>query len=89
MTPKIWTDEMIEIESWKSLGDENIVWADYMDIGQFLLESAKSIKDDPKEYDYPSEEELFVLGAYFTDTVFDGDIGKAYAYSYELRPFDY
>jgi len=89
MAPKLWTDEMIEIETWKTLGDENIVWADYMDIGMFLHESAFGVEVGGKDVPTLSDEEYFVLGAYFTDTVFNGDIGKAYEYTYELKPYNY
>jgi len=35
------------------------------------------------------DDELFVLGAYFTETVFGGNLGAAYEYTFNLKPFDY
>ena len=64
-------------------------WADFSDIGQFLWESAQSAELDGKQINHLPEEEEFTLGLAFVELVFNGDLGAAYEYAFNLKPYDY
>jgi hypothetical protein len=69
--------------------DESPLWADYMDIGSFLWDSAFSVDTDEMDIPSLSDNEYFVLGHYFTETVFGGNLGEAYKYAFNLIPYDF
>lgn len=64
------------------------IWWDLCDIGQFLMESACDSAEAEMALNY-TEAEYAELGDYFTKNVFGGNLGEAYEYSINLKPYNY